>query len=1419
MTSDLSIDTIEDKTVPTSYCALILTAIPIEYHSICEYIPNRETIQHPKGNFYECGKISFDGIEWKICVGQTGPHNPVAASETERAIDFFKPNIVFFVGVAGGLKDVKLGDIVISSKIYPYEYGKVSEGFKPRSDSRTPNYHLLNIAQKISRESDWKKRVKIELGQSSPKIYVGPIVSGEKVLSDEKSYEYELIKQNYSDANAAEMEGFGFLDTAWRNNGIDAIVIRGISDYCDKGKSEADKGGSQEIAAVNASAVTFEFLANYSKSRSLKNPRIAIYDTPKETPIIVNGIKPAQEPIKIETIELSTHQKSPVSLNIVDSPEDTPHKEEIDKIKQLVDSLQPDKALIAVASFKEKRWGSADKIEKYRVLGNEGLAEIQLGDTKKGALHLIEALSFNRDSEKAIENAAYGCLLNEDYGKAIEYSEKVIKSNPDSSNAYSVYVQSKAHFEPIEKIIPTIPEKIRYTQEVAGAIGQCFFNSGNFNDATTWFEIAVKEAKKDALLFKARYASSLLNKVKNDPKSLSGFQITQEMRQDLENAKRFFTEIIESISENLPMRQVHFGWYIERGITEHMMGKIAEASQDYTEAYNLNSTNPIAIYHKALSDCELEQFNEAEILSEKILWEESTPGSLWLYLHSLRCQKKNDEGIEKIGQFKEKITTQDQKNILDDFLISFYLAKGTPFYEKTESIARDRYEKDKTNTANSIELLKILQITHNDKELDNIIEEIGTNDLTNIPVLQQMELANIFYDAKHHTESSKIYARLVDPSENTNLTQKLISSLFFSGNHKDALDCCKKLHSRHGVQSYSSRIELAIYLEVGDLSEALRLCEQYLEKYPDDYEMKLNKARVDFRANNIAQVLLFLETPFDVDTLSYESGTKLARLFFAMYRYDEAIRLLYSIRNKFIENPNAHLDYIQLILDIADRSSLLNKPEKVQLDTVVQLEDNQKITTSYYFCSETTTDPLFAIKLSPASVLGAKINDATEGVKINFEAPVGENFVIVKNILTKYTFAFQESVNTFNQKFLGHPGIFKIPVGSGNDGHITKEDIENIRVLVERNQKKVDSVLNLYKKRRFTISGIAQELNRDIFTVCSTISHNPDTGIACCFYCTPEESDEAKQNLDTPLRLVIDPVALYTICSDLKFGDLIVKRFGKLIVSQSTVDLLRIFIINLSGISSHGFMSLSTSGDSIAGYQVTPEQITATKQHYEQFVKWVEQNCEIQPCYESLSLNSNKKQEYESLFGQATLDTMLLASHENTILYSDDGLVQGVAKELFNTKYVWSQILLLKLECENQSTTDILNETAITLIQQHHYPPIINGNILFNAVKKAQWHYGSPFTEVVQLLEDIRLKPAFSIKTGGDFVIKLWFERLDNSSRNYLLLKVLKAITRNRDKTIFCSAFVVYIAHNSELYDIEKMEIINLVFFYHDSLL
>lgn len=251
---------VEARTKSNLPRVVIFTALPVEYNAVRDHLENLEEKVHPQGTIYERGIFSSNDQEWDVGIAEIGQGNEQAALEVERAIQYFNPSIAFFVGVAGGVKDVQLGDVVVASKVYGYESGKAGENFDPRPEAFTPDYKLVNRARAEARKDDWLLRLGALVPNSHPNVFVKPIAAGAKVLSSTRSEAYNLIKFFYGDTLAVEMEGYGFLRAAHANSHVCAMVIRGVSDLIDR-KDKADKAGFQEIASRHASAFAFEVLA------------------------------------------------------------------------------------------------------------------------------------------------------------------------------------------------------------------------------------------------------------------------------------------------------------------------------------------------------------------------------------------------------------------------------------------------------------------------------------------------------------------------------------------------------------------------------------------------------------------------------------------------------------------------------------------------------------------------------------------------------------------------------------------------------------------------------------------------------------------------------------------------------------------------------------------------------------------------------------------------------------------------------------------------------------------------------------------------------------------------------------------------------------------------------------------------------
>lgn len=246
---------------PSTATAVILTAIEPEVKAVLSDFKQYEE-EIVKGTVFFIGLFEGKSNPWRVASAEIRAGNVMASSISERAFEHFNPQVALFVGVAGGLKDVRLGDVVAATKVYAYESGKETDGkFKPRPDLNWSSYAMEQRARATRTRGTWTERLKLQ-HDKEPVAYIGPIAAGEKVVGATRSETAKIIRQTYSDAVTVEMEGRGFVNALHTNEGVSGIVIRGISDLLDN-KSESDAEGWQEIAADSAAAFAFELLASH----------------------------------------------------------------------------------------------------------------------------------------------------------------------------------------------------------------------------------------------------------------------------------------------------------------------------------------------------------------------------------------------------------------------------------------------------------------------------------------------------------------------------------------------------------------------------------------------------------------------------------------------------------------------------------------------------------------------------------------------------------------------------------------------------------------------------------------------------------------------------------------------------------------------------------------------------------------------------------------------------------------------------------------------------------------------------------------------------------------------------------------------------------------------------------------------------
>lgn len=186
---------------------------------------------------------------YSCCVGKGNEQAAVAANSI---IAKLQPDLVIFSGIAGGIKDVKIGDVVVATSVHNYQAGKEIGGvFQARpTGGRLP--HSIQGLVTLARRNAFEILAPFTGAAPEARIHFGQIVSGSKVVA-ERAGTYETIRNTYNDALALAMEDAGVFEAMHQSGGRGAI-IRGISDTLED-KNVPTEADAQERAADHAARV------------------------------------------------------------------------------------------------------------------------------------------------------------------------------------------------------------------------------------------------------------------------------------------------------------------------------------------------------------------------------------------------------------------------------------------------------------------------------------------------------------------------------------------------------------------------------------------------------------------------------------------------------------------------------------------------------------------------------------------------------------------------------------------------------------------------------------------------------------------------------------------------------------------------------------------------------------------------------------------------------------------------------------------------------------------------------------------------------------------------------------------------------------------------------------------------------------
>jgi len=270
-----------------SATAVVLTALDTEFRAVRALLDGVQVRRMPSGTRYHMGSVQGRNLNWIVAVAEIGEGNVSAAIETAKAIEWFEPEIVLFVGVAGSLKsDVVHGDVVVANRVYNFQSGKADIDFYSRAMT-FPTWHGLEQLVRTVRLEAWTDV------DPTPAVSVKPIAAGEVVVSSKDSVTFRLLRDRCNDAVAVDMESAGVYEAAHRSGGVAVLAVRGISDMLDD-KTAAGDANWQPIASSHAASFAIALLKAADPGDLGLSPKPDSYST-EGTDLLASVPPPAAE--------------------------------------------------------------------------------------------------------------------------------------------------------------------------------------------------------------------------------------------------------------------------------------------------------------------------------------------------------------------------------------------------------------------------------------------------------------------------------------------------------------------------------------------------------------------------------------------------------------------------------------------------------------------------------------------------------------------------------------------------------------------------------------------------------------------------------------------------------------------------------------------------------------------------------------------------------------------------------------------------------------------------------------------------------------------------------------------------------------------------------------------------------------------
>jgi tetratricopeptide (TPR) repeat protein len=1076
---------------------------------------------------------------------------------------------------------------------------------------------------------------------------------------------------------------------------------------------------------------------------------------------------------------------------------------EVDLARDMIKAHNPKQALGVLDALRKRIWHQAESLVKFRLLTNTGAAKLVLNSAEDAARLFIEALKYNPQEEKALCNAALAHLVLGDAATATAHAREALKRDPANLHAYAILIQASTDDESLDDIIAKVPEGHRKSPAVASAIGNVARNRELWDQARIWCRIAFETNRENEPHFIGLLAEVILVCALQDQGVACARQVNRARREELREALRLFSGAWALVADT-ELAASRLPWLINQAQAEVLLEDLPAAIRDIEACLRYEPDNPFLIRFRAMLAWESDQPDEAVALLRKIASNKEVPDAPVQLARILSQQKRLGEAVVVLEEFMSSGGAPEWLAEARHALVGFYLALGR--IEAARELNRSARDREPEELGDLVDAACVLRAEGNMDEATAMLREAKSRLGPPASFRNTLRVADTFYHFEVFEDAAELYERITDKEIEGPLTRRLLYSYYRSGRTGDALDLCQLLRRTHGPLPYASAMESAIYEDIGDLPRAKEVCQDHLKRYPDDPEVTVRLAVVNFRSRDYAQVDGFLDAVGAAEQATKECAFIVAELAEARGRHEQAIRLLYETRRRFFEDKDAHLRYMKVFLWARGWMGFLGH-ESASVDSAVCLEDESGAT-QWLIIEDRQSTNLDRGEVAVTHELAQKIMGRRVGDRVAVsEGPPMPRIVVIREIKSKFVHALHDSVGKFGLLFPNSTEFRTVRFPKGDDPAEMRKALQAILDQVAEHDDTVRGLLGFYKEHLVPVGTLATTTGWNPIDVWNTLVADPGIGLRCCMGTVEERAHAVSLLHQAHLKLIGDLTSVIALAGT-RAGDQLVRLHGKIGVALSLIEIIEMKIAELRARQPDGYMILSKQGGSFYRQEITPLDVQRGLARMEAILRWVDENCEVLPCLAALRLRRSQREELDHMIGRCFADSVLLASEGSRLLLSDDMALRMLASDRLGVQGVWTQAALMHCLLAGAMDESAYAEVVIKLAASHYDYTSVDPAVALAAAERSGWLPGEPLRTVLWLLRGPRTEFWSALNVSSRLVHELWGRPIPATAKHHILFALLDALGAGRERRQVCEAFA---GHLALLFASRKQEVAQLL--------